>query len=144
MNTAYEAAIIGGSSAGLAAALTLGRFGRRTIVLDNGSPRNKPTAHAHNFFTRDGVPPSELLRIAREQLVPYTSVELHNLTISSAEKTEGGFQLTADTGERIQAKKIIITTGVKDTMLPIPGIQELWGKLVIHCPYCDGWEVKGE
>ena len=144
MNTAYDAAIIGGSSAGLSAALTLGRFGRRTIVFDNGAPRNKPAAHAHNFFTRDGVPPSELLRIAREQLVPYPSVELQPLTIASAEKTAEGFVLTATSGERITARRIIIATGVKDGMPAISGMQELWGNAVFHCPYCHGWEVKGE
>ncbi|RPD41396.1 NAD(P)/FAD-dependent oxidoreductase [Chitinophaga barathri] len=144
MNTAYEVAIIGGSSAGLAAALTLGRFARRTIVFDNGAPRNKPAAHAHNFFTRDGEPPAELLRIAREQLKPYPSVELHSITVASAEKNNGGFLLTTATGEHIQVKKIIITTGVKDVLPPVTGMQQLWGEAVFHCPYCHGWEVKGE
>ena len=145
MNTAtYEAAIIGGSSAGLAAALTLGRFGRRVIVFDSGAPRNKPAAHAHNFFTRDGEPPAELLRIAREQLKPYPSIVLQPLSITGAEKTPDGFQLTGSGGERFATKKLIITTGVKDLLPAIGGMAELWGQSVFHCPYCHGWEVKGE
>ena len=145
MNTAtYEAAIVGGSSAGLAAALTLGRFGRRAIVFDSGTPRNKPAAHAHNFFTRDGEPPAELLRIGREQLKPYPSVVLQPLSITTAEKTPGGFLLTASGGERFATQKIIIATGVKDVMPAIDGMAELWGQSVFHCPYCHGWEVKGE
>ncbi|MBO9151245.1 NAD(P)/FAD-dependent oxidoreductase [Chitinophaga sp. GCM10012297] len=142
--TAYEAAIVGGSSAGLAAALTLGRFGRRTIVFDTGAPRNKPAAHAHNFFTRDGEPPAELLRIAREQLQPYPSVELQQLSIATAEKTTHGFLLTALSGERFETRKIIIATGVKDILPAIEGLQELWGESIFHCPYCHGWEIKGE
>lgn len=142
--TAYEAAIVGGSSAGLAAALTLGRFGRRTIVFDSGAPRNKPAAHAHNFFTRDGEPPAELLRIAREQLKPYPSVELRPLSIAGAQKNQDGFLLTTPEGERFTAKKIILATGVKDILPAIEGMQALWGESIFHCPYCHGWEIKGE
>ncbi|WP_341835225.1 NAD(P)/FAD-dependent oxidoreductase [Chitinophaga pollutisoli] len=138
----YEVAVVGGATAGLSAALTLGRTLRRTIVLDGGEPRNKPAAHAHNFFTRDNTPPSELLRIAREQLQPYDTVKLHQAIVTTAAKKDDGFELTTETGERFFTKKVILTTGVQDNLAPIPGLAGLWGDRVIHCPYCHGYEVR--
>ncbi|MGE7777108.1 NAD(P)/FAD-dependent oxidoreductase [Chitinophaga sp. NPDC101104] len=138
----YEVAIAGGSSAGLSAALTLGRTLRKTVVIDGGSPRNRFAAHAHNFFTRDNTPPSELLRIAREQLQPYETVDLVEGYITTASKTDGGFLLETRAGDRYFAKKIVLATGLKDDLDDIPGLEELWGNRVIHCPYCHGWEVR--
>ncbi|WP_119079111.1 NAD(P)/FAD-dependent oxidoreductase [Chitinophaga alhagiae] len=137
-----EVAVIGGATAGLAAALTLGRCMRNAIVFDTGSPRNKPAAHAHNFFTRDGTPPSELLRIAREQLVLYPSVQVEQAAILSAAAENGRFILQADNGHTYRAQRVVIATGVKDDLPAIPGVAELWGSKLFHCPYCHGWEVK--
>lgn len=138
----YEVAIIGGSSAGLAAALTLGRAGRRTVVFDTEAPRNKPAKHAHNIFTRDGTPPSELLKIGREQLEPYTSVSLRAKKIVRAQKLAGSFLLAAEDGEEITAGKLILATGLVDVLPDIKGFSALWGTRIVHCPYCHGWEIK--
>lgn len=138
----YEAAIIGGSAAGLAAALTLGRTLRKTVVFDTGAPRNEPSPHAHNFFTRDGTPPSELLRIGREQLKPYNTVSLRNARVTKAQKQDNIFVLTLEDGTTVSTRKVILATGLKDILPEIKGMRELWGRQVIHCPYCHGWEVK--
>lgn len=137
-----EVAVIGGATAGLAAALTLGRSMRNAIIFDTGSPRNKPAAHAHNLFTRDGTPPAELLRIAREQLVLYPTVQIEQAAITSARAENGRFTLQADNGHTYHAQRVIIATGVKDELPAIPGVAELWGSKLFHCPYCHGWEVK--
>jgi thioredoxin reductase len=137
----YDIAIIGGSNAGLAAALTAGRCNRKTIVIDAGAPRNKPAAHSHNFFTRDGEAPDELRRIGREQLKAYPSVELHQALVTNAAAREGHFELTIGDEHRIQARRIIIATGVKDVLPAIEGMHALWGNKIIHCPYCHGWEL---
>ncbi len=138
----YEVAVAGGSTAGLSAALTLGRTMRKTIVLDAGAPRNRFASHAHNFFTRDNTPPQELLRIAREQLQPYDTVRLEQGFVTTARKTDDGFLLTTDDGREFSAKKLVLATGLQDDLADIPGLKELWGNRVIHCPYCHGFEVR--
>lgn len=137
-----DTAIIGGASAGLAAALTLGRCTRRTIVFDTGAPRNLPAAHAQNFFTRDGTPPLEILAIGREQLRIYPSVEIVQDKVITAEKKEGHFLLGTASGQQFTTRSIILATGVKDVLPDIEGVQKLWGNKIIHCPYCHGWENK--
>lgn len=141
-NTQFEVAIIGGASAGLSAALSLGRSARKTVVFDTGAPRNKPAAHAQNIFTRDGTPPLELLAIGREQLRKYPSVEIRAEKIVAAEKEGELFLLTTTGGDAYLVRKVILATGVADQLPAIPGIRELWGNKAIHCPYCHGWETK--
>lgn len=140
----YEIAIIGGSSAGLAAAQTCGRLARKTIVFDTGENRNKPTAHAHNFFTRDGIAPSELLAIGREELKTYPSVIISHHKIINASKQGADFLLETAEGKQFSAHNVILATGVKDVLPPIEGVQELWGTRIVHCPFCHGWELKDE
>ncbi|RPE09292.1 NAD(P)/FAD-dependent oxidoreductase [Chitinophaga lutea] len=137
-----DVAVVGGSSAGLAAALTLGRCGRKAVIFDTGRPRNKPAAHAQNLFTRDGTPPLELLRIGREQLVPYPSVSIVETAVTSAIAENGLFILHTDTGAAYRAQRVILATGVKDDLPDIPGLAALWGSKLVHCPYCHGWEIK--
>ncbi|NML23583.1 NAD(P)/FAD-dependent oxidoreductase [Pseudoflavitalea sp. G-6-1-2] len=139
-----EVAIIGGASAGLSAALTLGRARRRTIVFDAGEPRNKPAAHAQNIFTRDGTPPLELLRIAREQLKPYTSVQFSQSRVTGITQQSNRFIITNNKGETFSARRVILATGLTDLLPEIKGLKALWGGKVIHCPYCHGWEVRDE
>lgn len=141
-NTLFEVAIIGGASAGLSAALSLGRSARKTVVFDTGNPRNKPAAHAQNLFTRDGTPPLELLSIAREQLKKYPSVEIRKEKVITAVKGGDRFLLTTAEGEEYEVRKVILATGVKDLLPEVPGVSELWGNKAIHCPYCHGWETK--
>ncbi|MCF6407080.1 NAD(P)/FAD-dependent oxidoreductase [Chitinophaga filiformis] len=138
----FDVAIIGGASAGLAAALILGRSIRKTVVFDTGEPRNRPAAHAHNVFTRDGVSPLEILAIGREQLKAYPSVTIAQERVITAAKEDGAFRLETASGGTFVVRKVIIATGVKDILPEIAGIQALWGNKVIHCPYCHGWEAK--
>jgi thioredoxin reductase len=138
----FDVAIVGGASAGLAAALILGRSMRKTVVFDTGEPRNKPAAHAHNVFTRDGVSPLEILHIGREQLKAYPSVMIAQERVITAAKEDGRFRLETASGEAFIVRKVILATGVKDILPEIEGITALWGNKVIHCPYCHGWEVK--
>lgn len=137
----FEVAIIGGASAGLSAALILGRSARKTVVFDTGEPRNRPAAHAHNVFTRDGVSPLEILATAKEQLKAYPSVTNVEERVITAAKEDGVFRLETASGAYI-VRKVILATGVKDILPEIEGIQALWGNKVIHCPYCHGWEVR--
>lgn len=140
----FEIAIIGGGPAGLSAALVLGRARRATVLFDAGAPRNAPAAAAHGVFTRDGTPPLELRRIGREQLAPYPSVEVRDLRVDDvARGPDGRFGVHAG-GRVTTANHLILATGVVDRLPPIPGLRDLWGTGVVHCPYCHGWEVRGQ
>jgi thioredoxin reductase len=138
----YEIVIVGGGTAGLQTALILGRARRRVLVLDSGRPRNAPAAHAHGFLTRDGTPPGEILRIGREELQAYPSVELRSAVAVDARGADEGFSLSLADGETVEARKLVLASGVRDTLPDIPGMSELWGNGVYHCPFCHGWEVR--
>ncbi len=140
----YDVIIVGGSAAGLSAALILGRFRRNVLVCDHQKPRNAPAKKAHNFFTRDGTPPSELLRIGREQLQAYPTVEYRSTEIVQLTPTDTGFDVQSADGTVYQARRILLATGVRDELPPIPGLAEYWGSGVHHCPYCHGWEVRDQ
>lgn len=136
----YDAVVIGGGTAGLSAALALGRAKRRVLVASCGAPRNAPAHAAHNFFTRDGAFPFELLRIAREQLKPY-DVTVRDECAFDVRRSDAEYVVKLDS-EEVRARGVIFATGVRDVFPDIPGFRELWGKGVFHCPYCHGWEVK--
>lgn len=137
-----HAIIVGGSSAGLSAALLLGRARRRVLVVDSGKPCNRFSHASHGFFTRDGTAPTELLALGREQLAVYPTVELLNGQVVAIQPTGAGFQVTVDDGTTHEARKILLAYGLKDELPPLAGIEPLWGRSVFHCPYCDGWEVR--
>lgn len=136
--------VIGGGAAGLSAALVLGRSRRRTLVIDAGAPRNAPSPSAHSIFTRDGTPPAELLRIARAQLEPYPSVELRDGSVDAVHRSADGFSVLLADGTEVNARRILFAIGVHDDLPPIDGVARLWGRGVLHCPYCHGWEVRDE
>ena len=136
-----DVAIVGGSNAGLSAALTLGRSRRDVVVIDDSVPRNAPASHAHNIYTRDGTPPDELRRIGREQLEPY-GVRFLDTRVTKVEGNKGNFQLTLSAGEPLIAKRLLLATGIADDLSGTPGLRELWGKSIFACPYCHGWEVR--
>ena len=138
----FDAVVIGGGPAGLSAALALGRARRRVLVAADGPTRNATAEAAHNVFTRDGTPPAELVRIGREQLAPY-DVTIREEWAADAERTDRGFAVTFAGGGRLEARGIILATGVRDVLPDVPGFAELWGAGVFHCPYCHGWEVAG-
>ena len=138
----YDAIVIGGGPAGLSAALALGRARRRVLVAAAGPTRNASADAAHNVFTRDGTPPAELLRIGHEQLAPY-DVTVREEWARDAEQTSGGIAVTFEGRDRVEARGVVLATGVRDILPDIPGFTELWGHGVFHCPYCHGWEVAG-
>lgn len=139
----YEVIIIGGSYSGLSAALTLGRSLRKTLVIDSGKPCNRFTPHSQNFLTHDGRKPTEISAIAKEQVLQYETVEFLDGLALNAKKTGESFLVETDQGS-YQSKRLILAAGLKDILPEIPGISECWGKSVIHCPYCHGYEFHGQ
>jgi thioredoxin reductase len=140
----YDVIIVGAGPAGLSAALMLGRCRRRVLVCDTGRPRNAASRAMHGYLSRDGVPPAEFLKIAREQMQQYATVEFRDAEVINAECNEGLFHVTLRDGVRLAARKLLIATGVVDNLPEIPGFRELYGLGVFHCPYCDGWEVRDQ
>ncbi|AXY74277.1 NAD(P)/FAD-dependent oxidoreductase [Paraflavitalea soli] len=140
----YEVAVVGGSHAGLAAAHTLGRSKRRTIVFDTGKPRNLSSTRSHNFSGHDGVSPVDLRAAALNDLYKFGHVMISPQAVVGLSVFEGGYQLTTDQQQVITVRKIILATGVTDHLLPIEGLQALWGRKVFHCTYCHGWEVRDQ
>lgn len=143
-NKEFDVIIIGGSFAGLSAAMALGRSLRNVLIIDSGLPCNRQTPHSHNLITQDGVKPSEISDKAKEQVLKYETVKFLSDLAVSGRKTENGFEINTKTGKTFQAKKLVFATGVKDIMPNINGFAECWGISVIHCPYCHGYEVKNE
>ncbi|OZB88755.1 MAG: thioredoxin reductase, partial [Microbacterium sp. 14-71-5] len=137
----FDTAIVGGGASGLSAALVLARSRRSVVLLDSGAPRNAPAAHMHGFLSRDGFAPSRLLEIGREEIASY-GVRLVPQAVTSATGDAGdGFVLTIEEGAEIAARRIILATGVEDVLPDIPGAREAWGRFLLHCPYCHGYEV---
>lgn len=134
-----DVVILGGGPGGLAAALAFGRSRKRVLLLDAGPRRN--AAHMHNFVTRDGTPPDEFRRIAREQLAAYPSVELRDVHVDAVDGRRGAFRVRAG-GEVVEARRVLLATGMIDELPPIDGFRELWGRAIFQCPYCHGWEVR--
>ncbi|WP_236973977.1 NAD(P)/FAD-dependent oxidoreductase [Membranihabitans maritimus] len=143
-NMHFEVIIIGGSYAGLSAAMALGRSLRNTLVIDGGNPCNRQTPHSHNFITQDGQVPAEISRIARDQVSKYETVKVFEGLVTHAAKTRDGFEVHTSPGTTFTAKKLILATGLRDIMPDIKGFAECWGISAIHCPYCHGYEVWGE
>ncbi|CAL1519299.1 NAD(P)/FAD-dependent oxidoreductase [Chitinophaga sp. MM2321] len=140
----YDVIIIGGSYAGLSAAMALGRSFRQVLVLDNGMPANRQTPHAHNFITHDGQTPAAIAAAAKEQVSHYPTIQFKNETAVSATINGMGFLIETKNGEHFQAKKLLLATGITDIMPDIKGFAAAWGISVLHCPYCHGYEVRNE
>jgi len=144
LEPAYDCVVVGGGVAGLSAALMLGRCRRRVLVCDTGRPRNRCAHAVHGFLTRDGTAPRELLRLAREELARYDSVELRSAEVVDATRDPAGFALQCADGTRLRGRKLLLATGVIDELPPVPGLPALYGTSVFHCPYCDGWEWRDQ
>ena len=140
----YDVIIVGGGPAGLSAALILGRCRRKVLVCDSGTYRNRWSKAMHGFLSRDGIAPAELLQIGREQLEPYKTVEIHFGTVEAACSTDDGFEVTLPAGRTERCRKLLLATGVIDRLPEIPGLIDLYGRSVFHCPYCDGWERRDQ
>jgi thioredoxin reductase len=140
----FEAIIIGGSYAGLSAAMALGRSLRNVLIVDSGLPCNRQTPYSHNFITHDGEKPAVIAKKAKKQVLRYDTVKFLNGVALSAQKIEDGFSIALKSGEVFQAKKLVFATGIRDTMPDIKGFAECWGISVVHCPYCHGYELRGQ
>lgn len=140
----YDCAIIGGGPAGLNAALVLGRARRSVALIDSNSPRNAVTHASHGFITRDGVTPAEFRRVAYEEVRRYPFVEHLPTEVVALNRTESGFEVLDSSGLRLQARKVILATGVKEIFPEIEGFYPLYGKSLFNCPYCDGWELQDQ
>lgn len=141
-NNSFDIIIIGGSYAGLSAAMALGRSLKRTLVIDSGLPCNRQTPHSHNFLTQDGQTPEEISTIAREQVEEYETISFFDGTATAGEKSAAGFEIKTQSDESFYGKKLIFATGIKDELPEIPGFSDCWGISVIHCPYCHGFEFR--
>jgi thioredoxin reductase len=136
--------IIGGGPAGLSAALVLGRCRRRTIVFDAGHPRNEASHALHGYLTRDGISPAEFLRIGREQLAPYDTIELRPATVIGAKRGDGYFTVAIKDGEEFSSRMLLLATGLVDELPRIEGFLQFYGVTAHSCPYCDGWEHRDQ
>jgi thioredoxin reductase len=134
----YDVVIVGGGAAGLSAALVLGRARRRVAVIDAGAPRNAPAAHMQGFLSRDGMSPAALLAAGRAEVRGY-GVELIE---DRVDRIDPGFVIQTASGQTLDTRRILIATGVRDELPDIPGVRERWGRDLLHCPYCHGWEVR--
>ncbi|MFE9394383.1 NAD(P)/FAD-dependent oxidoreductase [Streptomyces flavidovirens] len=133
--------VVGGGVAGLSGALTLARACRSVLVVDSGEPRNAPAAAAHGLLSRDGISPLELLCLGREEVVGYGGQIVSDRAVS-ARPVEGGFVVETGNGRTFRARRLLVTTGLVDELPKVPGLRERWGRDVLHCPYCHGWEVR--
>jgi thioredoxin reductase len=140
----FDVIIIGGSYSGLAAGMALGRALRQVLIIDSGNPCNRQTPYSHNFLTQDGKPPKEIATLAKEQVQKYETIKFFSGLATNGTKTDHGFEIQADSGETFAAKKLIFATGIKDRMPNINGFEACWGISALHCPYCHGYEVRGE
>jgi thioredoxin reductase len=146
----YQVVVIGGGAAGLSAAVTLGRALRSVLVIDAGEPRNAPAAGVHGFLSRDGIDPRELLDMGREEARGYGVDFIAGVAVAarSTAGAEEGAELSFDVeladGRTVKARRILVTTGLTDVLPDIDGIRERWGRDVLHCPYCHGWEVRNK
>ncbi|MGW3128750.1 NAD(P)/FAD-dependent oxidoreductase [Streptomyces sp. NPDC001076] len=142
MTDTYEVVVLGGGAAGLSAALVLGRARRRTLVVDAGEPRNAPSAHLQGFLSRDGMPPAEFLAVGREEIARYGVELVRDRAVGAT--GDDGFSVTLASGRTVRARQLVVATGLKDELPPVPGVAERFGRDVLHCPYCHGWEVRDQ
>lgn len=141
--TRYDVVIVGGGAAGLSAATTLGRALRSVLVIDSGTPRNAPAAGVHGYLSRDGMNPRELLAIGRSEVLSYGGTVIDGDAVS-ARRTPEGFEVVLGDSRRFSGRRLLVTTGLTDGLPRIDGLREQWGQGVVHCPYCHGWEIRGQ
>lgn len=138
----FDVIIVGGSIAGLSAALTLGRALRSVIVIDGCAPCNRTSPYSHNFITQDGSRPSDIVANARKQIDKYPTVSFFHDEVVDAKKENDSFKAVTHTGKVFRARRLLLCTGLSDLMPEIAGFSECWGISILHCPYCHGYEIK--
>ena len=144
MAETHDVIIIGGSIAGLSAALTLGRALRTVLVVDGCAPCNRTSPFSHNFITHDGNTPADIVASAKEQVMQYPTVSFCTDQVVDAKKENELFHVVTESGKVFHAKRLLLCTGLTDVMPDIPGFADCWGISILHCPYCHGYEIKGE
>ncbi|MEU4623922.1 NAD(P)/FAD-dependent oxidoreductase [Actinoplanes sp. NPDC023801] len=156
----YDVVVVGGGAAGLSAALVLARARRRVAVIDAGRPRNAPAAHMHGYLSRDGMPPADFLAAGRAEIIGYgaelladtvTAINPRSPVPAAVHAAEtglrtaagnAGFRVRLASGRLVSARRVLVATGLRDEIPAIPGLAERWGRDVLHCPYCHGYEVR--
>ncbi|MGZ3114195.1 NAD(P)/FAD-dependent oxidoreductase [Streptomyces sp. H62] len=138
----YDVVVVGGGAAGLSAAVVLGRSRLRTLVVDAGEPRNAPSDHMQGYLTRDGMPPAEFLALGREEIARYGVQLVRDRAVDVTRGEEFAVELAG--GRTVRARRLIVTTGLRDELPSVPGVAERYGRDVLHCPFCHGWEVRDE
>jgi thioredoxin reductase len=142
--TDFDVVVIGGGAAGLSAALVLSRARRTVLVVDGGAARNAPAAHMHGFLSRDGMPPAHLLAIGRDEVTGYGATILGGVVTHAAPFGKTGFCVALSNGGRFSARRLLVATGLRNEVPDIAGLRERWARDVLHCPYCHGYEVRGQ
>lgn len=136
-----DVCIVGGGPAGLSAALVLARSRRSVVVVDAGQPRNAPAEAMHAFLSRDGIAPGDFLAIGRKEVTGYGAAIEHGQVVD-VEQLGERFRVELVGGGTVHARRLVVTTGLVDELPDVPGLTERWGRDVVHCPYCHGWEVR--
>ncbi|MET9319758.1 NAD(P)/FAD-dependent oxidoreductase [Streptomyces sp. NPDC003038] len=140
----FDVVVVGGGAAGLAGALTLVRARRSVLVIDSGSPRNAPAAHMHGYLGKDGDSPADLLAEGRAEVTGYGGEIRSGTAVAADRLPEGGFLVRCGDGSTVRAGRLLVATGLVDELPAVPGLGARWGRDVLHCPYCHGWEVRDE
>ncbi|WP_458780545.1 NAD(P)/FAD-dependent oxidoreductase [Arthrobacter sp. D3-16] len=140
----YDVLIVGGGAAGLSAALVLSRARRKVLVVDSGAPRNAPASHMHGFLSRDGMPPAELLSSGRNEVQGYGGEIVDGTVTELVPAGSSGFWVLLSDGKRVSTRRLLVATGLRDELPTIPGVADRWGRDVLHCPYCHGYEVRDQ
>ncbi|MBP2337601.1 thioredoxin reductase [Saccharothrix coeruleofusca] len=143
MERNYDVVVVGGGAAGLSGALTLSRARRSVLVVDSGEPRNAPAGHVHNYLGREGTPPGRLLAIGRDEVASYGG-EFTDGAVTSLTRVDDGFRVALADGREVVARRLLVATGLVDELPDVPGVAQRWGRDVLHCPYCHGYEVRDQ
>ncbi|MGK8525326.1 NAD(P)/FAD-dependent oxidoreductase [Nocardia asteroides] len=144
MSEMYDVVVVGGGAAGLSGALVLARARRRVAVVRGGAPRNAPADHMHGFLSRDGMPPAELLASGVAEVESYGADVIDDVVVD-AERADGAeYLLRLGSGATLRARRVLVATGLRDELPDLPGVRERWGRDVLHCPYCHGYEVRDQ
>ncbi|WP_341715639.1 bifunctional NAD(P)/FAD-dependent oxidoreductase/class I SAM-dependent methyltransferase [Micromonospora sp. FIMYZ51] len=141
MDDRYDVVVVGGGAAGLAGALALARARRSVLVVDSGEPRNAPSDGVHNYLGREGTPPGQLMAVGRDEVTGYGG-QIVAGRVDAVERDGDGFAVTVDATRTVRARRLLVTTGLVDELPQLPGLSQRWGRDVLHCPYCHGWEVR--
>ncbi|MEU2038094.1 NAD(P)/FAD-dependent oxidoreductase [Nocardia niwae] len=144
MSETYDVVIVGGGAAGLSAALVLARARRRVAVVRGGAPRNAPAEHMHGFLSRDGMPPADLLASGVAEATSYGAEMIDDVVVGAERTEESDHTLRLGGGAALRARRVLVATGLRDELPELPGVRERWGRDVLHCPYCHGYEVRDQ